>query len=245
MRFVPIIGLLLTVVLSAPAPLLAQKMHLPVLEAKVAACVATLSPQARHIVHQPSQQGRIRLPRRDVAPLRQCLSLARDVDDARAVLALQRDLMALPPAVTAPASEVVQAEAMAIAERIVATTRAYAERYRMVGSPLFNNFLVHVGAKEGGFCYQWTSALARAMQTVPWNAFAHHWGVANLQKVTENNALLIVRRGMPIETGLVYDAWRGAGTPYWRKIAADHYQWTVRYSEHHLSIGVGLEPEPE
>lgn len=211
---------------------------LAALHAQLDTCVAQLPSSVRLAFREPQTRRTTRIAPRLRQRWRTCLAQERDIADQESIMALRDDMIALlPPSDTRAAAH---AEAEAIATQIVRETRRVSEQFDMVGSPLFNNFLVHIGAKQAGFCYQWTATLARALNELSWRYFSRQWGVANLQKATENNALVITARDAPLSTGLVYDPWRGVGTPYWRSVAGDHYRWTTRYTERNVSMGVGL-----
>lgn len=205
------------------------------------ACVAGLPSPLRRAFQEPRLRRTLRVPSRLRHSWRACLAKERDLADQEAIIALRDRLVALQPAVQ---RGVARAEAEAIALQLVRETRQVGAQYNMVGSPLFNNFLVHIGAKQAGFCYHWTATLARALTALPWKYFSRQWGVANLAEATENNALVITARGAPLTSGIVYDPWRGAGTPHWRGVADDHYRWTTRYTERNLEMGVGLDVAP-
>lgn len=209
------------------------------LRAQLEACVSQLPSSVRLTFREPQTRRTARIAPRLRQRWRTCLAQERDIADQEAIIALRNDMMALLP--PSDPRDAARAEAEAIATRIVRETRRVSEQFDMVGSPLFNNFLVHLGAKQAGFCYQWTATLAKALNALPWRHFSRQWGVANLHKATENNALVITARDVPLSEGLVYDPWRGAGTPYWRSVAGDHYRWTTRYTERNVSLGVGLD----
>jgi hypothetical protein len=200
-----------------------------------AQCLAQLPGPARLAFEDRSRAQRYRVPRRLRAQWQACRARERDVADGDAIQRLSHDLVQM------AGQEVARDEARQIAQQLVKTTRRFDKKYQMVGSPLLNNLLVHVGAKQMGFCYHWTANLAQAVQDLPWKYFSRVWGVANLRRVTENNALIIVARDAPLAHGLVYDAWRGAGSPFWRRVTDDHYAWQTRFTETNLERGVGFE----
>ncbi len=222
--------------------------RLVTLQQLLTACVAQLPSDLHHAFVDTSARRTIRIAPRLRKQWSACVARERDLTDQRAIFNMRDDLLALIHNAAA-IDAATRAEAEAIATRIVQTTRTVGEEYGMVGSPLFNNFLVHVGIKKAGFCYHWTETLARAVADLPWQHFSHLWGVASLLNVTENNALVIMSRGESVADGIVYDPWRGAGKPYWRSVAGDHYKWTTRYTERNLAMGVGLDeispPHPD
>lgn len=227
--------LLLCLVLAPAIATASEAAKIAEAEANLAACLQALPSNARQAFRHPSDRRRVRLSRRVQRQWKECTQRERDVSDLRAIFALRDDLVAM----AREAGPAVRREALTIAEHIVVATRRRAEEYRMVGSPLFNNFLVNLGIKKQGFCYHWTSALVHATQDLRWHYFQRQWGVANLQKATENNALIITAREAPVEEGIVFDAWRGAGQPYWRTVRDDHYKWHVRFTAQNLEMGVG------
>lgn len=203
-------------------------------------CLQQLPAPLREAFHSRSHRGRARVARAHRATWQTCVERTRDVTDLESAARLRDALVALVQADDRRARRTpdVVAEADAIATALVAETRRRASEFRMVGSPLWNNFLMHTGRRKLGYCYHWTQVLATAVQTLPWRYFARSWGVASPGKVTENNGLVITARGAPLERGIVYDAWRGAGHPYWRAVHDDTYRWEERFSEVQLRHGV-------
>jgi|GEM_PF-6951888 len=134
----------------------------------------------------------------------------------------------------------VKREAEEIAKVLVDTTLDMNKVYRMGRSPLWHNFLIKIGAREGGYCFQWTAALLSALGDKRFKYFERHWGVHNMGKITENNAVIITRRGRPLSEGIVYDAWRGKGRPFFRYVSKDSQTWEERFSEDEVfNLGLG------
>lgn len=194
-------------------------------------CIARLPANIRLLFTERHRRARAKLSGADRAAWSVCIARERDWTDAVAIERFRSDLHTLVPD---PAAE---HEALIIATTIVQTTRLESEKYRMVGSPLFNNFLIQIGVKKQGFCYHWTEALLKALPPLPFKYYERHWGGANVAKMTENNGVIITARGAPVASGIVYDAWRGAGTPWWRLVRDDHYPWMERYSEQEILTG--------
>ncbi|MBI4365557.1 MAG: hypothetical protein HY543_01940 [Deltaproteobacteria bacterium] len=197
------------------------------------ACLQTMSGPARARFLDRSAR-RTPLTGRARSAWQRCRTLERDLDDAAAGVHLAHAISRLQPEPSAAA------EAAQLAAALVAATRTTAERYRMLGSPLFNNFLIALKVKKRGYCYHWTEALLKALPAERLRYFERRWGGANVGRATENNAVIITARGAPVEAGIVYDAWRGAGRPWWRQVEADHYRWTERYSETEILLGSAM-----
>ncbi|MBI4237850.1 MAG: hypothetical protein HY696_05460 [Deltaproteobacteria bacterium] len=232
-------GLVLLLALS-PAWADTPEAGLPAAQAALQQCVQQLPASLRASFATRSRRGHASVGRAHRATWRACVERSRDVADLEAGVQLRDALVALartedPLRGSEPS---VEAEAQAISTALVAETRRRAGEFRMVGSPLWNNFLMHTGARKLGYCYHWTQALATAVQGLPWCHFARSWGVASPGKATENNGLVLTARGASLERGIVYDAWRGAGRPYWRAVQGDRYRWEERFSEVQLRHGV-------
>lgn len=169
----------------------------------------------------------------------ECAEQKRIYEDEKAILELSSDLtrsyQQYPSNEKSADVKGVNEEALRIARVLIDTTRSVGKEFKMVGSPLFNNFLVHAGVKKGGFCYQWMPYLFDALSKIEWKFFERCWGGASVGKVTENNAVIVIPRDAPIAQGVVYDAWRGAGKPWWKNVKDDNYDWSVRYSEIELA----------
>lgn len=119
----------------------------------------------------------------------------------------------------------VVAQADSIAKIIIETLYDLSQKWKIGSSALFNNFLINMGAKEKGYCYQYVAQLRRALTARSWSDFDIRWGTAWEETFRENNALVITAKGAPFETGLVVDAWRTAGRPFWTAVKGDRFPW--------------------
>ncbi|MBI2345685.1 MAG: hypothetical protein HYV03_02105 [Deltaproteobacteria bacterium] len=201
-------------------------------EVAVIRCYAQLPATLRSAAPDRAQRNRIRISGDMRRRWQVCAALERDRDDLIAIERLTADLVALVQGGQAGSQPPgVADEAEKIAAALIRTTRRESASYKMVGSPIFNNILIEWGAKERGYCYHWTEALLKALPSDPFVHFERHWGGANIGRATENNAVIVTARGVPVTSGIVYDAWRGAGHPWWRAVRDDHYRWGERYDE--------------
>lgn len=152
--------------------------------------------------------------------------------DQKSIVQLTRNLSALYDAAF------VEREAYQIAEALVDQTRETNKEFRMRGSPYWHNFLIKLGLRKKGYCYHWVPELLKALPPEPMRYFERHWGGSFLSLGRENNAVIITKRGAPIETGIVYDAWRGSGKPFWIAASKDKkYRWEERFSEAQILAG--------
>lgn len=161
-------------------------------------------------------------------------------DQQAAIFALKQDLVKLPQIkenLPYPRKEV-EAEADLIAKALVNQTRETNKIFKMSGGPKWHNFLIHLGIRKRGFCYDWVPELLQALPPYPMKFFERHWGGSFLSLGRENNAVIVTKRGASLESGMVYDAWRGVGQPFWVLVGQDKkYSWTERFTETEILLG--------
>lgn len=134
--------------------------------------------------------------------------------------------------------EAVREEAEEIAQTLVNQTDVTNKEFQMTGGPVWHNFLIKSGFRKKGYCYDWVPELLKALPPVPMKYFERHWGGSFLSMGRENNGVIFTKRGAPLSTGIVYDAWRGGGKPYWRYVSQDKkYRWEERFSEAEILRG--------
>lgn len=160
--------------------------------------------------------------------------------DQKSIVQLTQALSALPQSekyLPYDAGEVAK-EAHQIAQALVNQTRETNKEFRMSGGPIWHNFLIKLGVRKKGYCYHWVPELLKALPPTPMKYFERHWGGSFLSFGRENNALIITKRDAPLKTGIVYDAWRGVGKPFWIAVAVDQkYRWEERFSEAEILRG--------
>lgn len=168
-----------------------------------------------------------------------CKDAKRLRDDARDMIKYRDALLKLFDAVpTPPATRAIaEGEAEDIAVRMITTTRTLSKQFNMVHSAILNNVLVNTGMKDGGQCYQWVRGLLAELSPKPYQAFERTWGGSRVHKFLENNSVIFTVRGQDLQTGILYDAWRGRGNPWWRLVRKDHYPWSVRFAETEILAG--------
>lgn len=168
-----------------------------------------------------------------------CREAKRLRDDARDIAKYRDDLMKMYGSISNPPATraIAQQEADDIAMRMITTTRTLANKFNMVHSAILNNLLVNIGSKEGGQCYQWVRGLFAELPATPYQVFERTWGGSRVHKFLENNSVIFTVRGQDLQTGILYDAWRGRGNPWWRLVRKDHYPWSVRFTEAQILAG--------
>jgi len=128
--------------------------------------------------------------------------------------ALANHLVALSPRVD-------RTEAKLLADCAYATVSQLRRKYRMFGTPIFNNFLVFHGLRQRGYCYQWTEDLLLALDALKLKTLGLHWGEAYAGTWRENNCLVVTAKGQPFDSGMILEAWRHFGYLRWNLVPSD------------------------
>ena len=146
--------------------------------------------------------------------------------DLSAAEVLQDRIAALSPSVR-------RGEARRVAECAYATAARLRRDYGVFAPALFHNFLVNVGIRKRGLCFQWADDLLAHLDAVKATTLELHWAEARAGRLRENNCIVVTAKGQPFREGIVLDCWRHAGNLFWAPVAADHYPWVEnrRYAE--------------
>jgi len=131
---------------------------------------------------------------------------------------LARDLNTL-------AGQTAEQESWQVASTALRRSQALAILYHSVHPAWCHNFLVNVGCRQRGLCYEWAEDLMAALAALDPQHFSLHWGVARSQTFREHNAVVITARNKPFATGLVLDPWRQSGRLVWIAVSKDTYPW--------------------
>ncbi|MGH7935656.1 MAG: hypothetical protein ACREF8_01445, partial [Chthoniobacterales bacterium] len=124
-------------------------------------------------------------------------------DDAKSTRQLSDALTILSP-------DVDPTEAEAVARTAHATARELAREYRVVGPPVFQNFLIHIGVRQRGYCFQWTHDIGVQLKELHLKTLELHWGAAAVGTVMEHNCIVVTAPGQPFASGYIIDGWRYA-----------------------------------
>jgi len=125
-------------------------------------------------------------------------------NESAAAEGLASQLAALSPRVN-------REEARLLAECAYATVSQLRRQYRMFGTPIFNNFLVHWDIKKRGYCFQWAEDLLVTLDALKLTSLELHWGEANPGNWRENNCIVVTAKGQPFNRGIILDCWRQLG----------------------------------
>jgi hypothetical protein len=124
-------------------------------------------------------------------------------------------------------------EATLVARCAFSTVAQLRQKYRMFGTPIFNNFLVYHGWRKRGYCYQWTEDLLLALDTLKLKTLELHWGDAYRDTWRENNCLVVTAKGQPFERGMILECWRHFGHLRWNLVPSDQdkYYENAKWAE--------------
>jgi hypothetical protein len=122
------------------------------------------------------------------------------------------------------------------AERVVncayTTGRELAREWRVVWIPGVQNFLVNIGARKGGLCFQWASELLIRLNALKLQTLDLHWAESYAGTSAEHNVIVVTAKGQPFEKGILLDNWRYEGSLIYGGVTTDpEYRWTENPAE--------------
>jgi hypothetical protein len=138
------------------------------------------------------------------------LVLATSADDP----ALRARLVALSPSVNPE-------EARRVAQIAYTTGRELAQKWGMGSSPTVHSFLINIGVKKGGYCYQFATELLLRLDAQKMKTLEFHWAESDPGTDTEHNVIAVTARGQPFEQGIMLDNWRRSGHLLWGPLDGD------------------------
>ena len=103
-------------------------------------------------------------------------------------------------------------------------------QFNPVSEPHINNFLVNIGLKEKGLCYEWSDPLYLYFKRKTYPYFSFHLLVSNRGKYfQEHNVLAVSAKEGNVEESVIIDPWREPRTLYFLKVKDDReYAWKHR-----------------
>ena len=128
--------------------------------------------------------------------------------------ALRARLVALSPSVNPD-------EARRVTEIAYTTGRELARKWRMVSSPTLQSFLINIGVKKGGYCYQFATELLLRLDAQKLQTLELHWAESDAGTDTEHNVIAVTAKGQPFSEGIMLDNWRHAGHLLWGPLSGD------------------------
>src|SRR6266567_5519316 len=123
-------------------------------------------------------------------------------------------------------------EARRVAYAAYITGRELHREWRVAWLPGIQNFLVNMGARKGGLCFQWATELLVRLDALKLQTLELHWAEALANTSSEHNVIVVTARGQAFEKGILLDNWRYSGHLVWTQVAMDpEYHWTENKSE--------------
>jgi len=105
-------------------------------------------------------------------------------------------------------------------------------QWRVVWLPGVQNFLVNIGARKGGLCFQWATELLVRLDALKLQTLELHWAESFVNTDGEHNVIVVTARGQPFEQGILLDNWRYSGQLVWTQVTMDpEYHWKENKSE--------------
>lgn len=128
--------------------------------------------------------------------------------------ALTAQLRALSPTVNPE-------EARRVAYISYTTGLELARKWEMGSSPTMHSFLINIGVKKGGYCYQFATELLLRLDAQKLKTLELHWGESDAGTDTEHNVIVVTARGQPFAQGIMLDNWRRSGRLLWGPLDGD------------------------
>ena len=129
-------------------------------------------------------------------------------------------------------------EARRVAYTAYMTGRELHREWRVAWLPGIQNFLVNMGARKGGLCFQWATELLVRLDALKLQTLELHWAESGANTGAEHNVIVVTARGQPFGEGILLDLWRYSGTLVWTHVGTDpDYRWAENKSELARSLG--------
>src|SRR5438094_3453448 len=119
-----------------------------------------------------------------------------------------------------------------VAYRSYMTGRELHSEWRVAWLPGIQNFLVNMGARKGGLCFQWATELLVRLDALKLQTLELHWAESGANTGAEHNVIVVTARGQAFGEGILLDLWRYSGSLVWAHVGMDpDYRWTENKSE--------------
>jgi hypothetical protein len=147
-----------------------------------------------------------------------CLAGPAKATDEKSIKGFRDAIIALGP-------DVDPDEAELISETSHHTARRLQKEWRVAPISIFQNFLIHIGARDRGFCFHWAHDIGLELRKIPLKTLVLHWAEAYPTTHLEHNVVVVTAVGQPFSTGYIIDGWRAAGRLLWWPVSKDEYPW--------------------
>jgi hypothetical protein len=150
-----------------------------------------------------------------------CISLAQARPRNELVLATSAEDAALRARLAGLSPSVNPEEARRVAYIAYTTGLELARKWEMVSSPTMQSFLINIGLKKGGYCYQFATELLLRLDAQKLQTLELHWAESDAGTDTEHNVIAVTARGQPFAQGIMLDNWRHSGHLLWGPLNGD------------------------
>lgn len=147
-----------------------------------------------------------------------CLAAPARATDEKSIKGFRDAIVALGP-------DVDPDEAQLVSETSHHTARRLQKEWRVAPFAIFQNFLIHIGARDRGFCFHWAHDIGLELRKLPLKTLVLHWAEAYPATHLEHNVVVVTAVGQPFATGYIIDGWRAAGRLLWWPVSKDEYPW--------------------
>jgi len=104
-------------------------------------------------------------------------------------------------------------------------TKVLANKYELIISPNFQNFLINIGVRKRGFCYNYADDLVYALSNRGYKSFKLYRIIHKKGSIREHSAVLVSSHDNS-DKGVILDGWRGAGELFYSLLKDDsEYEW--------------------
>lgn len=104
--------------------------------------------------------------------------------------------------------------------------RELAREWRMSSSANWQCFLVNLGVRKAGYCYQFANELLLELDALKLRTLELHWAEADPGTDIEHNVIVVTAKGQPFAQGILLDNWRRSGRLLWSPVTGDtSYLW--------------------
>jgi len=96
-----------------------------------------------------------------------------------------------------------------------------ARKWEMGSSPTMHSFLINIGARKAGYCYQFATELLLRLDAQKLKTLELHWAESDAGTDTEHNVIAVTAPGQPFAQGIMLDLWRRSGHLLWGPLTGD------------------------
>jgi hypothetical protein len=170
-----------------------------------------------------------------------CIPLAQARPRNELVLATSAEDAALRARLAGLSPSVNPEEARRVAYIAYTTGLELARKWEMVSSPTMQSFLINIGLKKGGYCYQFATELLVRLDAQRLKTLEFHWAESDAGTDTEHNVIAVTARGQPFAQGIMLDNWRRSGHLLWGPLSGDpDHTW----QENKAAYAARIKPKP-